>query len=621
VARLEEYHKKRDFRRTPEPAGQSPGVREKEEGLFVVHKHDARRLHYDLRLEHEGVLESWAVPKGPALKAGEKRLAVRVEDHPLEYGDFEGVIPEGEYGAGTVMLWDRGRVRVQRRSDDRLDFVLEGHKLLGTWSLVRMSPRAAEDGDNWLLIKRRERTARRDRRVARAVAGLADLSVVSGRTMEQIATDRDRTWTSTGEADSDDSAPDPEAITAARRAPLPRNPRPQLATLAPAAPEGDGWLHEIKFDGYRIMARLEHGSVRLLSRNGKDWTNRFPAVAALLTGLPVTDVLLDGEMVALGKDGGSSFRHLQEALSAGRTQSLVYQVFDLLHLDGFDLGGVPLTERKRALTRLLESAGMVGSSRVRYTDHLEGQGPAFFEQVCRLGLEGIISKRSDKDYREGRSRHWLKVKCTRHEELLIGGYTEPRGARSAFGALLLGAWQGSRLVYAGKVGTGFSERQLETLLRELRALEVPDSPFDPPPDERGVHWVRPMLVAEVEYSEWTRDGRLRHPTFRGLREDREPEEIRLPEGAPAVGVAAAPASGGSSRREEAEVAGVRLSNPDRVLYPQQGVTKRGHRRLDTAAARRAPAVPATLSTGAAEAVFLPEAPARGDGQSPAGGDC
>ncbi|MFU8815378.1 MAG: DNA ligase D [Pseudomonadales bacterium] len=576
MARLEEYQKKRDFQRTPEPAGRKRPAKPAG-GLFVVHKHAARRLHYDLRLEHEGVLESWAVPKGPSLDPGEKRLAVKVEDHPLEYGDFEGVIPEGEYGAGTVMLWDRGRWRPRQRSDGRLDFELCGHKLNGAWTLTRMTGKAGADGDNWLLIKRRER-AKRQQATQHATIP-EDASVATGRTMEEIAADRSRTWTS-GSPKSAAADADVSALPGAHPAAPPQHPHPQLATLAQAAPAGSEWIHEIKFDGYRILARLDRGGVTLISRNGKDWTGRFPELAVLLGNLPAGSAVLDGEVVALAANGASSFRLLQEALSAGRTAALIYQVFDLLHLDGHDLSTTPQLERKRALANLLERAGFVGAAKVRYTEHLKGKGEQFYRHACRLGLEGIICKRAGARYQPGRNKHWLKVKCTRHEELVVGGYTEPGGARSGFGALLLGFFDGDRLVYAGKVGTGFSDRQLQRLHARLRDLEVPDSPFAVPPASRGVHWVEPALVAEVEFTEWTRERLLRHPTFRGLREDKDPREVRkdviaAPSEAPSEAPPAErqPRPQPGAKAAPAQVAGVRLSNPDRILYPEQGLTK------------------------------------------------
>jgi bifunctional non-homologous end joining protein LigD len=634
LARLDEYRRKRDFRRTPEPAGQSRGRAKGAGGSFVVHKHAAQRLHYDLRLEQDGVLRSWAVPKGPEIDPGEKRLAVEVEDHPLEYGEFEGVIPKGEYGGGTVMLWDRGRWRpLHEPEEDRIEFVLEGQKLSGSWTLVRMSGERSDGGKNWLLIRHKLDKATGKRAVrhdparngkARAEEAAEERSVVSGRTMKQIASDRDAVWTSEGLQGEVPGAKRPEAgsVAGARKHTLTEEPEPQLATLVDEAPGGDGWLHEIKFDGYRILARIERKregrdeEVTLISRNGKDWTGRFPEIAALLAGLPGDEALLDGEVVAFEPDGSSSFRRLQEALSAERTDRLVYQAFDLLHLDGYDLSRSLQAERKRALERLLAGAGFGASGTVRFTDHLTGKGPAFLERVCGLGLEGIISKRRDAPYRGGRGRAWLKVKCTRHEELLVGGFTEPAGSRSGFGALLLGAYdEEGRLVYTGKVGTGFGERQLRDLHARLRELEVDEPPFDPAPPGRGVHWVEPQLVAEVEFSEWTRDGALRHPSFRGLREDKDPSEIVLPaearagtaagaEPGPATGAAAkdrrkvqgvakggaakggAEGAGGKSGwkrqvrpgagrpgKDEAVVAGVRLSSPDRVLFPEQGVTK------------------------------------------------
>ena len=552
MSSLREYQRKRNFQRTPEPAGKkkqqkqhkrSPRAAENVAqvgGRFVIHKHAARRLHYDLRLERDGVYKSWAVPKGPGLEPGEKRLAVRVEDHPLEYGDFEGVIPKGEYGAGTVMLWDRGRWapleskdedkgRRRKKSasratdEDRVDFVLVGQKLRGAWTLVRMTGRASEDGDNWLLIKRRDDATERSQ--------VTDLSVVTGRTMEQIAADRNRTWTREGEAPTATApAPDPRTIAGAHKRALPRKFSPELATLVREAPAGDDWLHEIKFDGYRILARCERGEVELASRKGKDWTDRFPEIAALLRNLTARSALLDGEVMALTAGGASSFRALQEALTAGRTAGLVYQVFDLVHLDGHDLTGVPLEQRKQALSDLLGASGFTSSSAVRYTEHLRGSGPSFFEQACRMGLEGIVCKRAGAPYRSERTRDWVKVKCTAREELVVCGYTDPSGSRSGFGALLLGAYKGGELVYAGKVGTGFGERDLTTLHKRLRALARQTAPVANPPGERGLHWVRPQLVAEIEFTEWTRDGMLRHPVFVGLREDRSADEIRLPEG-------------------------------------------------------------------------------------------
>jgi bifunctional non-homologous end joining protein LigD len=592
---LEEYNRKRDFKRTPEPAGDAQRHSEAKQraglpgGEFVIQKHAASRLHYDLRLEQDGVFKSWAVPKGPSLEPGEKRLAVRVEDHPLEYGDFEGVIPSGEYGGGTVMLWDRGRwapvagkgkYKKGKADEDHIDFVLVGQKLRGAWTLVRTAPKPSEDADNWLLIKRRDN--------AEGESKITELSVATGRSMEQIAADKNRTWTRAGEGTTDKKeVPDPAELEGARKSKLADTPQAALATLAKEAPAGDQWLQEIKFDGYRILARCEKGEVRLISRNGKDWTRRFPEIAALLKSLPVNSALLDGEIVAYAPDGTSSFRGLQEALSIGNSQNLVYQVFDLQHLNGYDITAVSLRQRKSALCELLTAAGFTGHASIRYTDHIDGQGPAFAEQACRLGLEGIICKRAEGRYPSGRSKEWLKVKCTGREELLIAGYTDPGGSRSGFGALLLGAWHDGELIYAGKVGTGFSDRDLRNLHGRLRKLEVDESPFANPPAEKALHWVEPQLIAEVEFTEWTRDGMLRHPAFRGLREDKDPTEIKLPPGAPEpqqsrrAGKIPLPTTTPPKRRvvkgkvakDSADVAGVTLTNAGRILYPESGITK------------------------------------------------
>ncbi len=594
---LRSYRGKRDFRRTPEPAGAAKPRRASRQrrdaatGEYVIHKHAARALHYDLRLELDGVFKSWAVPKGLSLTPGEKHLAVRVEDHPLEYGGFEGVIPKGEYGGGTVMIWDRGRWQATGGDLDagKLEFELNGQKLAGAWILVRMGGARNADGKNWLLIKRHDDSD---------TAPPSDLSVASGRSMREIARAKDRTWTRAGESqpatEPATEIPSASHLDGVVRRKLPDRVAPQLATLVDAPPDGAEWIHELKFDGYRIGARFERGRVRLFSRNAKDWTARFPEIATALGQLPVRNALLDGEVVAISANGASNFRRLQEALSSERTEQLVYQAFDLLHLDGYSLAGVAQTERKQALAQLLDAAGFAGDGRVRYTDHIERQGAEFFQRACTLGLEGIVSKRADAPYREGRTRSWLKTKCTQTEELVVGGYTEPAGSRTGFGALLLGAYDADGgLRYMGRVGTGFDTRQLSDLAPKLRAIEVPKSPFESAVPARGVHWVRPELVAEVEFTERTRDGMLRHPSFRGLREDKAAAESRTPEPPrPAAKRRTAVAAGAaaSTRRvarpnaktkgrdtanasDESTVAGVKLTHPERVLWPEQGTTK------------------------------------------------
>lgn len=572
IERLEEYRRKRDFTKTLEPSGADAAVARG--CLYVMHKHAASHDHFDLRLEQDGVLRSWALPKGPSLEAGEKRLAVQTEDHPLEYGGFEGVIPEGEYGGGTIMLWDAGSWKLNGKNDtDHIDFILDGEKLKGAWTLVRTrgSGKRAKPGKSWLLIKRSDKSRRK--------LNPDDASVASGRSMEEIARDRDHAWIK-GEARSQRSIAPPSAkeIAGARKAPFPESISPQLATLADAAPGNDDWLHEIKFDGYRVMALLKNGKTRLMTRNGHDWTSRFREQAARLAELPITQAILDGELVAMSDNGSTSFRKLQEALSRKQTSGLVFQAFDLLYLDGHDLTHTPLIERKAALRQLLESVDGHGNGAARtllhYSDHIEGKGPEFFEQACTLGLEGIISKRVDARYSSGRSKTWLKVKCTQHAEFVVGGFTKPAGTRSGFGSLLLGAYDNDRFVYTGRVGTGFSSRQLQDLHAQLKKIEVKSPPFsDEPPDARGAHWVEPKMVIEVEFTERTRDGRLRHPSFRGLREDRDAEEIVMMEETATQTVTVAESGKSRRRTDEATVAGVRLTHPGRVLYPEQGVTK------------------------------------------------
>jgi bifunctional non-homologous end joining protein LigD len=562
--KLAEYRRKRDFHKTLEPAGADEAA---EQGcLYVMHKHAASHDHFDLRLQQGDVLKSWALPKGASLEPGEKRLAVEVEDHPLEYGGFEGIIPKGQYGGGTVMLWDAGSWSVAGKHDaDHIDLELHGKKLEGRWTLVRTKGRGTgnQENRNWLMIKRSDEPTRK--------LQPDDQSVASGRTMDEIAADTSRVWMSKEAATERPPLPDASAITRAQAADLPVTMGPQLTTLVDKAPTGADWLHEIKFDGYRIMARLERGEVRLYTRNGKDWTARFPEIARRLSTLPVESAMIDGEVTVLDDQGATSFRKLQEALSAGDTEHLRYYCFDLPYLDGHDLTAAPLIERKQALVGVLEAAGVSKQDPVRYSEHIEGKGQAFYEQACELGLEGIVSKRADAPYRSRRERTWLKIKCSHQQEFVVGGFTRPGGSRTGFRSLLLGAFDGPDLRYEGRVGTGFSAQQLEDLHRQLKAMTVAEKPFaDAVPDTKGVTWVEPRLVIEVEYTERTRDGRLRHPVFRGVRDDREPREVTVNQAQPQP-------LGSTAKSENAPgqvmIAGVRISHPDRILYPEQGVTK------------------------------------------------
>lgn len=564
---INEYRRKRDFRRTSEPdVTVPPGEPAVSQAghVYVMHKHAARRLHYDLRMEQDGVLRSWALPKGPPLEHADKRLAVQVEDHPLEYGSFEGTIPKGEYGGGTVMLWDVGLWQQNGRNDDeQIDFILTGAKLKGAWTLVRMRNWDVRGkGKQWLLIKRSDHPQHD--------LHPDDLSVATGRSMEEIAAGAE------GHEAERPAPPVASELPGAREAPPPAILPPQLATLGERAPTGKAWLHEIKFDGYRIVAHIEHGKARLMTRNGHDWTARLRTQARQLEALPVQQAILDGELVALTAGGASSFRELQEALSRKQTAALTYQAFDLMYLDGCDLSAVPLLERKQALAQLLQAADYEPGGVVRYSDHVQGQGPEFFEQACSLGLEGIVSKRADAPYRSGRSGLWLKAKCARQSaEFVVGGYTPPAGARSGFGALLLGTLRNGQLEYSGRLGTGFSSRQLEQLHAQLQRDEIAKSPFAPSPTlsgTRGVHWVKPTLVVAVEYAERTRDGLLRQPSFIGLREDMAPEEIE-PVAATLEEEIHASVSARRAGTGAVEVAGTGLTHPERILYPEQGVTK------------------------------------------------
>jgi bifunctional non-homologous end joining protein LigD len=596
---LQQYRQKRNFNVTPEPLGASRSTSTQPQ--FVIQKHAASRLHYDFRLELDGTLKSWAVPKGPSLDPSHKRLAVHVEDHPLEYGSFEGIIPQKQYGGGTVLLWDRGSwtpigdpMVGYRRG--RLKFSLNGQKLRGLWNLVRMGARQGAGKENWLLIKEKDEEARSGKK-SDVTENLTE-SVASGRTLEQIASDRRQVWQSNRPA-AGHSKTIPQAqgnmskkLSGVRRAPQEESIFPQLATLADEVPVGEEWVHEHKYDGYRILCRVKNGSAKLVTRTGNDWTPKLQRIADTAARLPVKTAWLDGEVVALRPDGSISFQTLQNAFDTQSEANLVYFVFDLLYLNGYDLRHVGLLERKQALAAIAPTAT---SGLIRYSDHTHGQGEVAFTEACRKGMEGIVSKRTDAAYRAGRNRNWIKIKCGHRQEFVIGGFTDPSGSRSAFGALLLGVYDDQgHFQFAGRTGTGFSERSLKELHKQLSALEQRRSPFAIHAagiDARGVHWVKPELVAEVSFAEWTNEGLLRQAVFHGLREDKVAESVikeepgsDTPARSSSRGASKVPprrhARGGRSASqneaaadEPATIAGVMITHPHRILFPDQGITK------------------------------------------------
>ena len=569
---LRQYHQKRNFTRTKEPRGT---LKRKTGDLFVVQKHAARRLHYDFRLELDGVLKSWAVTKGPSLSPLDKRLAVRVEDHPLDYAEFEGRIPQGEYGAGSVIVWDRGRWSTEGDPRDQLAkghlvVDLEGSRLKGRWHLVHMRGKDQRGKENWLLIKAEDEYAIS----AEESTKLLDAhpkSIKTGRTLEDVAASevkikrkpvkvREPEPVPSAQPQASVKRPSRVAVKAAKAAPLPSFVEPQLASLAAKPPTGDSWVHEIKFDGYRLLGRVDRGKAKLKTRSGLDWTAKFPSLKKALEALPVVTALFDGEVVVETEKGTPSFAELQADLSEGRSDRFRYYLFDLLHLDGFDLTRAPLIERKQQLSKLL--AGRNGI--LTCSEHFEERGEVVFDHACRLGLEGIVSKLKTAPYRPGRSKSWLKMKSVDDHEFVIIGYVPSTTQRKVVGALAVGHYVKGKLVYAGRVGSGFSNKVAEDLWRRLEAMRIHAPPLDaalPPDSRRNVRWVKPALVADVEIRGWTADGIARHAVFKGLRQDKEPADVVRE--APAVKAKTAPALP------------LKLTHPDRVLWPDAGVTKEG----------------------------------------------
>lgn len=570
---LEAYRRKRDPERTPEPFGGRRPAGPSAGHSFVVHKHDATRLHYDLRLEMDGVLKSWAVPKGPSFHPEEKRLAVHVEDHPLEYGDFEGTIPEGNYGAGSVIVWDRGWYR-SFKDDDLLDQLARGkleleffgYKMRGRWSLVRMS----KSEKDWLLLKKADAAASQTEPIDRYPQ-----SVVSGLTVQEmrdvpakLAAIRARL----------------QNLGAPRREVSARDQAFMLATLEERPFSGKEWLFEIKYDGVRVLAERRGEAVRLLGRSHQDITVRYPELAEALGALPVDRFLIDGEIVALDESGRPSFQRLQARMLLTKPRDVeqamaavpvVGVFFDCLSLDGCDLRRLPLLERKVCLRSFVPLLGLV-----RYSDHVAEQGEAFFDTASDHRLEGIVAKKASSLYAGGRTNEWIKVKCQRRQEFVIGGYTDPKGSRGYFGALHIGLYDGARLVYVSKVGTGFDDATLQSIWKALQPLARDTSPFDTgAPTGRGHHWVEPKLVSEVRFTDWTEEGGVRHPAFLGLRGDKRPEDCRRepvedsPRPAAAPAPAPAPTASRGPGRPSDRLTRVRFTNLSKVFWPDEGYTK------------------------------------------------
>ena len=587
---LDDYNRMRDFSATSEPAavkrsGRKTGA---EHALqFCIQKHDASHLHYDFRLELDGALKSWAVPKGPSLDPKVKRLAVHVEDHPLDYATFEGSIPEGHYGAGDVIVWDRGvwiplEDPHKAYEKGKLKFELQGEKLGGVWNLVRTHMPGKKE--QWFLIKHQDDAARPqddyDVLLAEPDSVLSERTIVD---KPKLAAEQSKPLKS---PPAKTRKPATGKLTGAHKAKLPTQLKPELATLVDSAPEGQ-WSYEIKFDGYRIMARIDHDQVQLFTRNGHDWTHKLPQQAAALAALGLESAWLDGEMVVANEQGVPDFQALQNAFEAGRSGNILYYLFDLPYLNGVDLREVPVEERRAALATVL---GSHEQPLLRFSEAFDETPDALLNSACQMQMEGLIGKRLGSSYVSRRSGDWIKLKCKHRQEFVIVGYTDPKGSRSAFGALLLGLHDrdSGELRYAGKVGTGFNESTLKSILAQLKPLQVKKAAVVNPPsgfEVKGVHWLKPKLLAEVAFAEMTQDGSVRHAVFHGLRDDKpakgiteerakpvktaekKPATKKPPKKAPASNPDTAPSQLGLANGK------VRITHPDRVIDTVSGTTK------------------------------------------------
>lgn len=548
---LKQYRAKRNFSKTPEPKGQT---NKKTANLYIIQKHAASHLHYDFRLELNGVLLSWAVPKGPSLDPTVKRLAMHVEDHPVAYGAFEGIIPKGQYGGGTVMLWDKGSWH--SLDDDataaykkgHLRFELTAEKLNGRWDLIRF-----KDDKHWFLIKYKDEFADAKKDITQS-----DKSVLTNQSMEKIAKNYSKVWQSKAKSKTSHQGLNvPQNLTAT---PFPDFFKPQLATLVDKPPQGAKWLHEVKFDGYRIITYKNGNDVLLKSRNNKDWTGDLTSVATAIKQLTAKNLILDGEVVLLDEQGKSDFQLLQNAIKNDANAPFIYYIFDILYYDRFDLRELALIERKALLKELLNS----DSPTLFYSDHIVDSGLETFEQSCELALEGIISKQVDSTYYSGRSKSWLKVKCLQRQEFIIGGYSPPKGQRGHFGSLFLGVNdKDGNLVYAGNVGTGFSQASLREIFAVLQKNKSAKNPFTTkPPGANSAQWVVPKIVAEVEFSQWTDEGHLRHSSFKGLRMDKKAVDVLREEEFSVKKIT-----------QEHSPNQIILTHPDKIIFAEDNISK------------------------------------------------
>jgi bifunctional non-homologous end joining protein LigD len=581
---LSEYTRKRNFKVTAEPEGGSAHGRTSPETLqFVIQKHDARRLHYDFRLELDGTLKSWAAPKGPSYDPKEKRLAVHVEDHPIEYGTFEGSIPEGEYGGGDVIVWDRGvwiphGDAAKDYAAGKLKFELQGEKLNGSWTLVRTRLHGNGNKEQWLLIKEKDDTAR-PHDIYDVTEALPD-SVLSEKTLPRLGKARVKPdkpvnvaktkQTRTPKLKTAKPSPKPSA--------LPDMIEAELATLVDSPPAGD-WLYEIKFDGYRLLTRIDEGKVSFITRNGKDWTHRLPEQAKAISALGLENSWLDGEIIVLDEKGVSDFQALQNAFDSGRNTTILYYMFDMPFCNGMDLRAYPLEERRRALKAVLDK---IDSEVIRYSEAFDVPADRILESACSIGLEGVIGKRAGSPYQSKRSNDWIKLKCKRRQEFVIGGYTSPQGTRSHFGALLIGLHdEKGSLRFAGKIGTGFSRESLAALHEQMQPYVTEKPAFTNPPrgaQARGVTWLKPELLCEVAFASITNDGVVRQGVFYGLRQDKAAHDIELEHAqtVPDKASAIVPKKASPQKAKDGiEIAGVRISHPERVIDPHSKTTKRG----------------------------------------------